>query len=372
LTPGRKELVKMDNDIYRRLQEHLDKMPVGYPATASGVELRLLRFLFTPEQARIALRLDPKFRTVEEIHEGAKDLGISRGEFEKKLEEMVDRGTILSRKQDGVKRYANVPFVVGMMEFQHPRATEDFLRDTGQYFQEGFAAELLALKIPQTRVIPVRKSIDTAHRIGTYDELRSVIENAEGRIRVGKCACRVSTQKAGNPCKVTKRDETCMAFREFADAFGRTGWGRPIDKEEALQIAARNEEDGLILQPGNQQEVQFMCSCCGDCCGVLRLLKSMPRPADFVASNYYAQANPDLCEGCGTCVSRCQMEAVSLKDGVASVDIARCVGCGLCVPTCNSASIQLVKKKQELVPPKGLEEMYEALSAPKRVGPQGP
>jgi hypothetical protein len=44
--------------VYRKLQKHLDKMPVGYPATASGVELRLSKFLFTPKQARIALELD--------------------------------------------------------------------------------------------------------------------------------------------------------------------------------------------------------------------------------------------------------------------------------------------------------------------------
>jgi hypothetical protein len=33
---------------YRKLQEHLDKMPVGYPATKSGVEINLLKAIFTP------------------------------------------------------------------------------------------------------------------------------------------------------------------------------------------------------------------------------------------------------------------------------------------------------------------------------------
>jgi hypothetical protein len=32
-------------DVYRRLQRHLDELPVGYPATASGVELRILKRL---------------------------------------------------------------------------------------------------------------------------------------------------------------------------------------------------------------------------------------------------------------------------------------------------------------------------------------
>jgi len=35
--------------LYRRLQQHLDRMPVGFPATRSGVEIRILERLFTPE-----------------------------------------------------------------------------------------------------------------------------------------------------------------------------------------------------------------------------------------------------------------------------------------------------------------------------------
>ena len=55
-----------------------------------------------------------------------------------------------------------------------------------------------------------------------------------------------------------------MAFQDFADLMGRSGWGRPISKEQALEIASKNEEEGLVLQPANEQETQFICSCCGD------------------------------------------------------------------------------------------------------------
>lgn len=44
--------------IYRELQEHLDKMPIGFPPTESGVELRILRYLFSPEEAEIATMLN--------------------------------------------------------------------------------------------------------------------------------------------------------------------------------------------------------------------------------------------------------------------------------------------------------------------------
>ena len=46
-------MVKNEEDVYRVLQKHLDKMPIGFPATKSGVELRLLKYLFTPESIRL-------------------------------------------------------------------------------------------------------------------------------------------------------------------------------------------------------------------------------------------------------------------------------------------------------------------------------
>ena len=44
-------------DIYQKLAHHLDDLPGGFPSTESGVELRILRRLFTPDQAELALHL---------------------------------------------------------------------------------------------------------------------------------------------------------------------------------------------------------------------------------------------------------------------------------------------------------------------------
>lgn len=40
--------------VYVELQQHLDKLAVGFPATKSGVEIRILKELFNPEQASLA------------------------------------------------------------------------------------------------------------------------------------------------------------------------------------------------------------------------------------------------------------------------------------------------------------------------------
>ena len=47
----------MNTDIYRELQQRLDLYSVGFPATTSGVEIKILEFLFSEEDASVFLFL---------------------------------------------------------------------------------------------------------------------------------------------------------------------------------------------------------------------------------------------------------------------------------------------------------------------------
>jgi len=58
----------MTDDVYRRLQKHIDDLPIAYPATPSGVEISILKRLFTPEEAEVALSLSAVPEPVEKIH----------------------------------------------------------------------------------------------------------------------------------------------------------------------------------------------------------------------------------------------------------------------------------------------------------------
>jgi len=56
------------------------------------------------------------------------------------------------------------------------------------------------------------------------------------------------------------------------------------------------------------------------------------------------------CLGCGDCVDRCQMDALSLEDGHAVSNLDRCIGCGLCVTACPAECLHLVRKPDEAQP----------------------
>ena len=50
----------MNQDIYSRLREGMDQIGKGFPATESGVELKILKKLFTEEEAQMYLACTKK------------------------------------------------------------------------------------------------------------------------------------------------------------------------------------------------------------------------------------------------------------------------------------------------------------------------
>ena len=355
-----------DLKIYRELQEHLDKMPVGFPATESGVELRVLKHLFTPEEAQIAIKLKTQPEPLKKIHRRLKKTGITIEELELKLDEMYENGTLnFGKNKEGdkeVKYYANAAFVIGMFEYQLKRLTKELIKDTKEYFKEAFFEKVYnQTKIPQLRTIPIEQSIDHEQSISTYDDMRALIENSGGTIAVAECICRKIKDLLGEPCKKTDVREICFSIRRAAESDIEKGLGKEITKKEALEILEKVEEAGLVLQPGNSQRPMCICCCCGCCCEVLTNQKKFAEPAQFFATNYYAEVDPDLYIGCGICEERCNMDAIILEDGISRVDMSRCIGCGACVPTCTSEAIKLHKKEKEIVPPKNTMATYMAI-----------
>ena len=121
----------------------------------------------------------------------------------------------------------------------------------------------------------------------------------------------------------------------------------------------QNEEEGLVFQTDNSEDGIIICSCCNCCCPGISGLKNSLYPGKICTSNYYAELDSDTCIGCGVCVERCPMIAISLENNTASINRDRCIGCGNCVVSCVSEAISLQKREKELIPFKTMEELYE-------------
>jgi Pyruvate/2-oxoacid:ferredoxin oxidoreductase delta subunit len=256
-----------------------------------------------------------------------------------------------------------------MYEFQLDQLTEEFIRDFDDYTSDKrFGIEFLSTKLPQMRTIPIAKSIQPEHHVSTFDEVTILLQQAQEPFAIFECICRKKKALGGEPCKVTKRKETCFATGGMAQAVLRNGIGREITLSESLSILNEHQKQGLVLQPSNTEKAEFICSCCGCCCGMLNMHKCLPKPVDFWAFNYYAVADTDLCNGCGNCEKRCQVGAarVSEEKQKTSVDLNRCIGCGLCVPTCPQKAMALKRKHIEVRPPQTRDALYDIIMSHKK------
>jgi len=326
----------MPEKIYQKLAKHLDNMPGGFPSTDTGVEFRILKRLFTPEEAEFALHLT---LIPEQSRVVARRANVSTREASRRCEAMAQKGLIYRIDADGDPPvYMAAQYVLGIWEFHVKDLDEGLARDMGEYMPLLFKE---AWKKPQLRTIPVNKSLSGELKVMTYEDAEAMVKNIKKAV-VAPCICRRERSLVGKGCD--KPLETCLIFGQGAAYYQRNGLGREIDPQEILDILKKAEQAGLVLQPTNAREIVNICCCCGDCCGVLRNLKAYPKPARLAASSFFAVVDTGTCEGCRVCEDRCQMEAVYHVGGKASIDRDRCIGCGLCVSTCPTDSITLARK----------------------------
>jgi Pyruvate/2-oxoacid:ferredoxin oxidoreductase delta subunit len=247
------------------------------------------------------------------------------------------------KKTDSVK-YAAIPFVHGLFEFQVKNLKREFAEMVKQYYEEAFDKTLQEGAEYFLRTIPVNQSLDVTHNVANYDDAVEILKS-KSRIVITDCICRKSEAVVDKGCG--KSMEACFMFGSMGQYYLDRNIGRKISLDEAIDILAQCREDGLVTQPATTQNPGGMCNCCGDCCGVLRALNKHPKPAELVFSNHMAMVESDKCTGCETCLDRCQMNALRINDEeVAEVDADRCIGCGLCAITCDTEAIRLVPKRE--------------------------
>jgi Na+-translocating ferredoxin:NAD+ oxidoreductase subunit B len=346
-----------DDAVYRELQQDLDRMPVGFPATESGVEIRILKQLFTPSEARIALCLGMLPETVSTIHKRLKD-ELSRDSLTDAVERMAYRGLIRSEQDGDEVRYGKLPFVIGIYEGQVDRMTGELARDLVEYFENGLGQAIRPKATTQLRTVPVNRPIEVERGAAQYDDIRAAVRASEGPFAVMNCICRQAKDLAGEPCRQTAVRENCLTMSAAARVMLEHDRARPITRNRMLHLLDEADREGLVLQPQNTRNPQFVCCCCGCCCVALKAGKRLDRPVEFFSANYFAEVNSGECEACGKCISRCQMDAVSMHGAAANVDRVRCIGCGLCVSTCPAGAMRLHSKRRQALPPSSTEGLY--------------
>jgi len=340
----------LEEDVYIRIREFLDRLPGQFPATESGVELRILRRLFTPEEAEMLLMLTQYPQTPRQVAEK------SGGDPEwtaEVLESMARQGSIYRFRQEDKSLYLAVPFIVGIFEF-HLKSLDRELAELIEEYKPYLIEAGQSVTTKQLRVVPVGDSVSDETAVKTYDSIRSLVEKHD-RFAVAQCICRKEQGLLGRECE--RPQETCLTFGFAADYYIENGIGREISLEEVMNILDTAEDSALVLAATNSCEIVNVCCCCGCCCGMIRAIKDMPQPARQIQSSHRAYVDPGLCDLCGTCLERCQIDALIENEEYVSVDEDRCVGCGLCVTKCPADAVTMVCREDTVTPPSDILDM---------------
>ncbi len=344
----------MSDTVYNELARLLDTIPNGFPPTESGVEIKLLKKIFTPEEAALTLNLGLNYETTDMI---ARKTGRDGKELQKTLLAMRDRGLIFGVLIGETALFKLMPFVFGIYEMQLNRMDMEFIEMMESYWREAFGEKFYSSGPSILKVLPLEKEIPSGSEIAPYESLSAIINGAKAWA-VGDCICKKEKAMKGHRCD--RPMEVCMGFAPIENYFDDYFWGRPITREEAFSVLDKAEEAGLVHMVNNIREGQFfVCNCCECCCGMLRGINEFGFNDAVARSRFIAVIDENLCTACGACLDRCQVRAIDLND-TATVN-HRCIGCGLCVSVCPSGAIAMEARNEDAVEyvPKNEKEWFD-------------
>lgn len=345
------------------------------PIPVNATLVKLLTFYINEDELDFIIAFkDKKSQTMDQLKESS---GLTETQIDAKVKALAARGVIFNQpNRHGVMVYRLLPLVnVGTFEYAFMRKLErnsrnqeisalfdQLFKDFSNIIQKNYDVIIPFFKKapPLDRTIPLTENKTTGERVKIIvgkqldspvehifptEDVEEIIDKFD-EIALGHCFCRHHKDMEESPCQQTELRETCFTFGKSARYTSEQGFARMISKQEALEVLRRTEEDGLVhkaYHPNadiNKAETSI-CNCCRCCCA--NSVENMIAPITN-ATNYMAVIDPDLCSGCGLCVTKCYTAAAFVDvDGIAQIKTERCIGCGVCASFCPENAVRLIE-----------------------------
>ncbi len=341
-------------EAHKRLAEKFMFKNWWKDAFISDSLIQLVAHTYTEEEAEIVNALGFTGRSAKAV---AKKVHRPVSEVGPLLKSMEDRIVIVGYDLKGIKLYSFLQMAPGVYEAQmvlsKGKEDEYYYREFARLFRELYDEVVPWLK-PQIgnkdlralRVIPVERAVDSTAGLGVLalptDSFSETVDRNESFCIIDPCACRQEADMLGHGCGKPK--DVCAVLGFLAEVAIQKGLARRISKEEFMETKMRGAEAGLVNVVDNVRDPLLACSCCGCCCGFLRLLGTYNIPTIVVKSHFEAVIDQNNCIGCSKCEKICPMKAITVDDKKAKIDYTRCIGCGVCVIQCKNNSIILKER----------------------------
>lgn len=330
---------------YRALAKHLDSFPQGFPETKSGKELALLAYLFSVEEAKIALHLNKEFQQIPRI---AMSAGVSNVVCQELIRTMVNKGLVNLRYGPGGTEASLQPFVVGIFGSQVFRMDRTFAQLFDDYHREA-GQKLLSVQPQFHRIVPAYSPKNFDVVILPEEDVTHLLSSKQAWAVID-CVCRKQQTMIDKACDHPLR--VCLAMSDIPGIFDQlTETLDVLDLESALEVLDLAAKSGLVHTVSNwKKDITYVCSCCSCGCFMMRRYPKEQLGMAFARSSYYAVVDEGLCTACGDCQAICPFDAIIVKR-TAVVNSINCTGCGLCVRICPEGAISLTPRPfDEIIP----------------------
>jgi ferredoxin len=314
----------MTDEAYSELREFLDRFPVGFPGTSSGVDIKILKRLFTEEEARAAVLLTPFPESASRI---AERTGADPERLAELLGSMSTRGLVFRVRRAGEALYSSAPFMIGLYEYSVNNLDSELAALYREYYKTAYMEEMGASDVQGYKVVPVAEYVESETVLLPFMDLTEQVRSAR-RISVAECIYRKEAQLLGEGCDYPL--ETCLSFGAAAEYYIENGMGREISSEEAVRILYDADRAGLVHAGTKTRHLSNIYNCCPCCCASMKGITTRGHDKHrYLNSLFEAVVDGSSCTGCGECVERCPVGALTRGDR-AAVDRDQCLGCGLC------------------------------------------
>lgn len=339
---------------YNNLVARLNRFPQGAPPTETLY--KILEILLDEREAELVSKLPIQKFTAEVA---AKRWGLPLDESISILDRLARR-TLLVDIYDGEQVYYILPPpMAGFIEFSMMRIRDDIDQHSlgqllHQYMnvEEDFVRELFSgseTKIVRTFVNETVLPESDTLEIMNYERVTQVIKSAK-HIGVGVCYCRHKMEHVGKNCDAPM--DICMTFGNTADSLIRSNYARRISSEECLELLEVAYANNLVQIGENvQNEVAFICNCCGCCCEALLAAKRFGTAQTIATTAFLPVVSQSECTLCGQCVAACPVDALILSDQSLELIDEMCLGCGVCVRNCAFDALKLEKRDARVITP---------------------
>lgn len=361
----------MSNVIWQKAAKTLVKISGNPLLQANETLVNLVKTLLNEKQAKFITYFKKAVSTFEKLKEKS---GMDDKELMEMLNSIMDIGVIMDfpNKDTGLMNYLLLAPLPYLWEYSlvkenrpdkkkklaqiHEKMTEEGIELTQKNY-EGIKQLFKTQFPPLTRTIPIEETLGVPQEQTLPFYEASKIIDKQDILSLSDCPCKLNNNLIEENCRVTDDIRRCFHFGNTGRFFIEHGFGESVSKERAKEILKAAADEGLVHKAFHyffdpQRGEEALCNCCKCCCVVFQSYHRGIWPFHTVTS-YLARLDEEKCKGCGICVEKCPIEAVSLINNKSHIDETKCIGCGVCVHHCpeNARNLEKTEFRNVYLPP---------------------